>query len=159
MSRWKRRFASKEAPWWESGVNFICVPDCGRCCDEPGGIVYLSREDAERIANHFQVSLKQWLAENCRTSFDGRFVLESKPEDGRCIYLTGEKMCSIYEVKPAQCSAFPFWRENLVSGRSWEKTKELCPGIDHVDAIEIKGDFIKLNLEADRIAEKGFRFI
>jgi hypothetical protein len=121
--------------------------------------VYLSREDAERIAKHLDINLKQWLTENCRTSFDGRFVLQSDPGDGRCIYLTGEKSCSIYEVKPAQCSAFPFWRENLVSERSWEKTKALCPGIDHADAIIIHGESIKLNLEADRIAEKGFRFI
>ena len=64
MAKWKRKFGSREDPWWERGGNFICVPDCGRCCDDPGGIVYLSREDAERIAKHLKVSLKQWLSEN-----------------------------------------------------------------------------------------------
>ncbi len=159
MSKWARRFNIENDAWWNKGVNFTCLPDCGRCCDEPGGIVYLSREDADRIAAHFTKPLKEWLAESCRTTFDGRFALESKPEDGRCIYLTDGKVCSIYEVKPAQCSAFPFWRENLVSQRAWVKTKKICPGINHQDSIKIGADEIKVNLEADLIAEKGFRRI
>ena len=152
-------FRNRDDSWWKNGVNFTCIPDCGRCCDEPGGIVYLSREDATRIAKNFDMTVKDWLSKNCRTTLDGRFVLESKPEDGRCIYLAPDKTCTIYEVKPSQCSAFPFWRENLVSDRAWQKTKAMCPGIDHPDAIVIDGNAIWVKLEQDRIAEDGFKFI
>ncbi|MBO57990.1 MAG: zinc/iron-chelating domain-containing protein [Euryarchaeota archaeon] len=159
MARWERMFRNRDDSWWKNGVNFTCIPDCGRCCDEPGGIVYLSREDATRIAKNFDMTVKDWLSKNCRTTLDGRFVLESKPEDGRCIYLAPDKTCTIYEVKPSQCSAFPFWRENLVSDRAWQKTKAMCPGIDHPDAIVIDGNAIWVKLEQDRIAEDGFKFI
>ena len=159
MERWKRMFSDRDEGWWNNGVNFVCIPECGQCCDEPGGIVYLSQEDATRIAEHYNVELKEWLTKHCRTTHDGRFVLESNPEDGRCIYLTADKACSIYEVKPSQCSAFPFWRENLVSDRAWRKTKRMCPGIDHPEAILIDGDEIWLKLEQDSLAEEGFRMI
>tara|TARA_B100001750_G_scaffold237380_1_gene242408 strand:- start:8259 stop:8738 length:480 start_codon:yes stop_codon:yes gene_type:complete len=159
MARWERMFRNRDDGWWKNGINFTCIPECGRCCDEPGGIVYLSREDATRIAKHFDMTLKDWLSNHSRTTHDGRFVLESKPEDGRCIYLSGDKSCSIYSVKPSQCSAFPFWRENLVSNRAWEKTKGMCPGIDHPDAIVIDANTIWVKLEQDRVAEDGFRLI
>ncbi|MBT4059858.1 MAG: YkgJ family cysteine cluster protein [Euryarchaeota archaeon] len=159
MTKWNNRFRPPKDEWWSKGIDFTCLPECGRCCDEPGGIVYLSRQDAERIAEHQEMSLVSWLEKFCRTTYDGRFVLESKPSDGRCIYLTSEKVCTIYEVKPAQCSAFPFWGENLVTDRAWQKTKTICPGIDHPDAIMIDGDMIKLKLEADKAAEKGFRMV
>ena len=137
MARWERILRKRDANWWDQGVHFTCLPDCGKCCDEPGGIVFLSRNDAERIAKHFNLDLKEWIKNHCRTSHDGRFILESKPEDGRCIYLNKDKKCDIYEVKPSQCSAFPFWGENLISERSWSKTKQICPGIDYPDAILI----------------------
>ncbi len=159
MSKWRRPFTSRSDAWWADGIAFTCIDECGRCCNEKDGIVYLSREDAGRISGHLGKDLKEWLTESCRTSYDGRFVLESKREDGTCIYL-GEKMaCSIYDVKPAQCSAFPFWQENLVSERKWNKVKENCPGIDHVEAIIISGKTIALHLDADMEAERGFRYI
>ena len=40
--------------WWANGVHFQCQPDCGRCCDEPGGIVYLAPTDGEDIRLHVQ---------------------------------------------------------------------------------------------------------
>ena len=36
--------------WWEAGIRFTCLPNCGRCCDEPDGLVYLTKVDARRIA-------------------------------------------------------------------------------------------------------------
>ena len=46
--------------WWADGVHFTCQPDCGRCCDEPGGIVYLSRNDAKRLAEHANLSVRDF---------------------------------------------------------------------------------------------------
>lgn len=157
MARWERMFRDRDDSWWNSGVNFTCLPNCGKCCDEPGGIVYLSKEDADRIAAHHQIPTEEWLERDCRRTYDGRWVLESNEEDGKCIFLNGDKTCKIYQVKPAQCSAFPFWRENMVSDRSWRKTKAICPGIDHPEAIVIDGDTILFHLEADLHAERGYR--
>lgn len=150
-------FHDREDSWWESGVNFTCLPNCGKCCDQPDGIVYLSEEDADRIAAHHKIPTQEWLERDCRRTHDGRWVLESNDDDGKCIFLNGDKTCRIYQVKPAQCSAFPFWRENMVSDRSWRKTKAICPGIDHPEAILIEGDTIRFHFEADLHAERGFR--
>ena len=43
-----------------SGV-LSCQPNCGKCCDEPGGIVYLRPQDAEMLANHHGMEVVDWL--------------------------------------------------------------------------------------------------
>ena len=47
--------------WWADGVSFQCQPDCGRCCDQPGGIVYLAPTDAEKLAEHAGMDVEAWL--------------------------------------------------------------------------------------------------
>lgn len=145
------------APWWMKGVNFACQPNCGKCCDEPGGIVYLSADDATRLADHAGLDVPAWLERDTRTTFDGRYVLKSREEDGICIHLNDQKQCNIYEVRPQQCRAFPWWAENLATPSAWENVKRTCPGIDAEDAILIDGQTIRLNIFADRTSTKGFR--
>ncbi|MFZ9048032.1 MAG: YkgJ family cysteine cluster protein [Poseidonia sp.] len=145
------------APWWMEGVAFRCQPNCGRCCDQPGGIVYLSPDDAERLAEHAGLDVEAWLERDTRKTFDGRYVLKSREEDGVCIHLNEQKQCSIYEVRPQQCKAFPWWGENLATPAAWGTTKTACPGIDAEDAIVVDGQTIRLHVFADRTSTKGFR--
>jgi len=151
-----RRIWQRRRDWWDEGIEFTCIPDCGKCCDEPDGIVYLSRADAEKLATHHEITVEEWLQRDCRQTIDGRYILKSRESDGICIYLDDEKKCQVYPAKPAQCSAFPWWAENLRSERSWRKTKKLCPGIDHPDAIKIDGETINLWVEADLNSTIGF---
>ena len=144
-------------PWWMSGVKFSCQSGCGKCCDQPGGSVYLSIKDAERISNHSGLSVDDWLERDARKTYDGRFVLKSREDDGICIHLDENQQCSIYEVRPQQCKAFPWWGENLASDRSWSQVKELCPGIDAEDALVVEGNIIRLHVFSDRESTKGFR--
>ena len=144
-------------PWWMSGVKFSCQSGCGKCYDQPGGIVYLSIKDAERISKHSGLSVDDWLERDARKTYDGRFVLKSREEDGICIHLNENQQCSIYEVRPQQCKAFPWWGENLASDRSWSQVKELCPGIDAEDALVVEGNIIRLHVFSDRESTKGFR--
>ena len=143
--------------WWEAGIRFTCLPNCGRCCDEPDGLVYLTKEDAKRIAASMNKDVEIWLEEDARKTHDGRFVLKSTPDKGTCIYIEEDKGCKIHSVKPAQCSAFPFWGENVRDDPSWRKTIEICPGLVHPDAILIDGETIRAHIESDAIAEQGFR--
>ena len=139
------------------GVAFRCQPNCGRCCDQPGGIVYLSPDDAERLAEHAGLDVDAWLERDTRKTFDGRYVLKSREDDGVCIHLNEQKQCSIYEVRPQQCKAFPWWGENLATPAAWGTTKTACPGIDAEDAIVVDGQTIRLHVFADRTSTKGFR--
>ena len=144
-------------PWWMKGVKFSCQEGCGRCCDEPGGIVYLSPRDAERISQSHEMNVEDWLERDCRKTLDGRYVLKSRPVDDVCIYLDENKQCSIYSVRPQQCAAFPWWGENLATERAWKKVKEECPGLTAEDAIVIDGETIRIHVFADRESTKGFR--
>jgi len=151
-----RRWGSK-APWFAAGVPFTCVPDCGKCCDQPGGVVFLRKTDAARIAKHLEMPVDLWLARDCTRSANGRYVLKSREEDGICIYLNADKTCQIHTVKPDQCRAFPWWRENMESTRAWRKTVDLCPGLRQPSAPVIPLPVIQGHLDADAKAEIGFR--
>jgi len=46
-----------------------------------------------------------------------------------CPFLGEGNACQVYEVRPVQCSTWPFWKENLVRDE-WEGAlTELCPGV------------------------------
>lgn len=157
MKRIREYVGRKRPEWWEAGIRFTCLPNCGRCCDEPDGLVYLSREDVIRISNNFGIEAEKWLERDARQTHDGRYVLKSTPEKGTCIYIGEDKGCKIHAVKPAQCSAFPFWNENVRDDPSWRKTIEICPGLVHPDAILIDGNTIRTHIEEDAHAERGFK--
>ena len=143
-------------PWWITGVKFSCQTGCGKCCNEPGGIVYLSRHDAKRISSSMDMSVDDWLARDCKQTYDGRYILKSRKSDGICIYLSDEKTCNIYQNRPQQCAAYP-WSENLATDRSWQQTKLECPGLTAEDAIIVDGNTIKIHVLADRQSTKGFK--
>ena len=147
----------KKRKWWDSGLKFSCLPNCGKCCSEPDGIVYLSLKDMSRLASFHNLPLKEWISRDCRKSSDGRYILKSKKENKICIYFDDDLNCKVYDSKPDQCSAFPWWNENLVNKESWENTKKICPGIDHPEALIINKKTIKFWTEADKISEKGIR--
>jgi len=45
-----------------------------------------------------------------------------------CIFW-GAGGCTVYESRPFQCKAFPFWSSTLNSPESWEAIAAGCPGI------------------------------
>jgi hypothetical protein len=67
--------------------------------------------------------------------------------------------CTVYSAKPNQCSAFPWWGENLRSERTWKKTARTCPGLEIHEAPIIPGEIISKWVEADRHSAKGFRHL
>ena len=148
---------SRGEEWWKDGIPFTCLPDCGRCCNEPNGIVHLSIDDAECLAEYFEIPVEQWLERDCRRRGDGKWVLKSRPVDGICIYLDEDMKCSVYSSKPTQCSAFPWWNENLRSERSWRKVVRNCPGLSVENAPVVNAEDIQMWIEADRNASLGFR--
>ena len=146
-------------PWWMDGDPFKCQANCGKCCDEPGGIVYLSEKDAKRISAHHNMDVKNWLERDCKQTLDGRYILQSRDVDEICIYLDENKQCMIYNVRPQQCAAFPWWGENLATQRAWNRVVEECPGLTAEDAIIVDGNLIRIQIFADRESSRGFRQI
>lgn len=49
-------------------------------------------------------------------------------EDHACVFWS-EQGCMVYEHRPLQCRAYPFWGTNLVARASWDQVAASCPGI------------------------------
>ncbi len=132
-------------PWYHNGLRFECT-GCGNCCRNHGAYayVYLAHEDVSAIARFLGLPRERFLETYCRVE-DGWVVL--RMDEPACPFLTEGNRCAIYPVRPKQCAAWPFWKENLVRS-TWEgAVKDCCPGIG-------KGELVPAE-EVERIAREN----
>jgi uncharacterized protein len=106
-------------------MRFECQRGCVACCEQKGN-VYVTREDIARLAEHLGIS---------RAEFRRRYLCGSAPllrfrkqRHKACPFLLPGG-CSVHEVKPLQCSSFPFWPELLHSASERREAKKYCPGL------------------------------
>jgi Fe-S-cluster containining protein len=110
-------------PWYKSGLHFKCT-HCNRCCTVEGH-VWVDKREAQRLANHLQISLQEFSKRYLRL-VDGRHALTER-SDGACVFW--DEGCTVYETRPGQCRTFPFWEENVATRGAWEEVAEECEGI------------------------------
>lgn len=119
-----RLFGSRR--FFRKGVRFECQ-GCGKCCLSRGefGYVYLTAGDRQRISAHLGLTTLEFTRTfTART--DG--LLHLRDPDENCLFLENNR-CKIYEVRPRQCRAWPFWSENMTRA-SWETdVMPRCPGV------------------------------
>lgn len=116
----------KERPFHADGIRFECQGS-GKCCVARGtyGYVYVNALDRKRLAEHFKISVVDFIANYCETT-DG--WLHLKGFDKACAFLKN-KQCTVYEARPNQCRAWPFWPENM-NAKTWNKDiSAYCPGV------------------------------
>jgi Fe-S-cluster containining protein len=89
-----------------------------------------------RIANFLQISFDEFTRTYVR-KVQGRYSLTEK-YNYDCTFLTRDKRgragCMIYPVRPMQCRTWPFWDQNLKSGKAWKSASERCPGMCDAEA-------------------------
>lgn len=113
-------------PWYKDGVSFKCQ-GCGGCCYGFPGYVWVTSKDIEKMAAFLKISKEAFIKKYCRT-VQGRLSLtELKAPTYACIFLK-DKKCAIYEARPFQCKAFPFWTHNFKELKNWEEVQKSCPG-------------------------------
>lgn len=135
----------KKTRWYENGLRFKCT-QCGNCCTSRGEHTYLYAmpEDVTAISGYLGMSEEAFLEEHCGED-QGWTIIQS--EGSSCTFLDTEGRCSIYPVRPKQCSSWPFWEENLRKP-IWENiVLSTCPGSG-------KGDLHSAD-EAERIAQEN----
>jgi uncharacterized protein len=88
-------------------------------------------EEEARIAAHLGLTVSAF-REKYAVEWEedaGQHALVAK--DGRgCPLLTADRRCSVHEVKPVQCSAWPFWSEMIEDRKVWDEAKAFCAGLD-----------------------------
>lgn len=113
--------------WYAEGLKFSCQ-GCGGCCRGPGGYVWLTDEEAEKIATRLGFTLKQFSRRYIRLVYRRVALIDSPTGD--CIFLSPGGQCQVYEDRPIQCRTWPWWPENLTSPEVWEELMAECPGIN-----------------------------
>lgn len=140
-----------EQPWYADGLDFTCTA-CGNCCTGGPGYVWVSDDEIEAAAGYLKMSVREFRKTYCRkvhgqVSFkevrqpndlhDCVFLREvpAAPGNGRELQ-PGEpipqtrRVCSIYPVRPLQCRTWPFWPENLLTRKAWDRAARGCPGMN-----------------------------
>jgi hypothetical protein len=157
LSNGEKAFSCKEhrgmgEVFYEKGLRFECTR-CSRCCRHTPGYVFLSARDVERFAKHLRISQEEFLRVYCRrvsTGIADRISLKEKPNFDCIFWADGG--CSVYEARPLQCRAYPFWSANVASPEAWEEQGRLCPGI----GIGPVHDRKEIDTWLDRRQKEGF---
>jgi len=114
--------------WYADGLAFECQR-CGRCCTGAPGDVLVTGEDITAMAQRLDLGEEEFARRFLRLR-RGRYGLRERPGSYDCVLLDEEtRACMVYEERPIQCRAWPWWRENLASPEAWEACQEECPGI------------------------------
>jgi hypothetical protein len=117
-----------------SGLRFECTR-CGNCCTRPG-LVYFPPEDLRRAADHLEMTPEAF-RRRYRLEAEGG-VLALDPGDSPCPFYREGTGCGIYEGRPTQCRAWPFWPEVVRRRGSWEKAAKDCEGMNHGPRVTVR---------------------
>ena len=91
---------------------FACTDclQCANCCKTTGPL--FTGKDIGRIANHLNLSERDFVEEYLRMDEDGDQVLRSVP----CAFLLPDNRCGIYEVRPKACREYPHTNRRNMQG-------------------------------------------
>ena len=95
----------------EAAFNQIDCLDCAACCKN-----YSPRfktPDIKRISKHLRLKEGVFIETYLTLDSDGDYVVRSKP----CPFLQDNNACGIYEVRPSDCSRFPYTDEDVLLKR------------------------------------------
>ena len=131
--------AVKWGPWYKEGLQFDCT-GCGKCCKVDGD-VWLAPEEKETIMTHLGYSQcddnesyvedfqKKYIRAEVTNGNQSESWVCLKRKEGACIFLDEAGQCSIYAVRPVQCSTYPFWPSIVQNREDWEEESVLPDNI------------------------------
>jgi len=119
-----------DEPFYAEGLSFECTR-CSACCRGGPGYVFLSVQDLKRILAFLALDFRSFLKDYCILVDIGTGAALSlaERENFDCVFW-GRTGCSIYSVRPIQCSTYPFWSAILENHETWMREAGDCTGID-----------------------------
>ncbi|MDB5203615.1 MAG: YkgJ family cysteine cluster protein [Ferruginibacter sp.] len=107
----------------EEAFEKIDCLQCANCCKN-----YSPRfktPDIKRISKHLKMKEGSFIEQYLQLDHEGDYVLKTKP----CAFLGADNYCSIYEVRPSDCSRFPYTDEDVILKRPdlTLKNSTFCP--------------------------------
>jgi len=124
---------AEKSPFYAQGLLFSCTR-CSACCRFESGFVFLSEKDASLLCSALNMELKSFTETYCRwvPAENGKSELSLKEKSNYDCILWGKEPvegCMVYEQRPLQCRAFPFWPSIVNSKKNWEMAALDCPGM------------------------------
>ncbi|MBD3347485.1 MAG: hypothetical protein GF401_20705 [Chitinivibrionales bacterium] len=127
--------SKKKAPPMSSPRTIVSVcSNCAVCCTEP--IVPVTDSDVHRITKRTGLRANQIVRFYSYSDADydpeaglwirmpyGKRLLGLKKKNERCIFLSPQNLCTIYEFRPLTCRTFPFQEADSESGQKLEINK------------------------------------
>lgn len=107
----------------EEAFEKVNCLECGNCCK--GYSPRFKTPDIKRISKFLGQKESVFIDKHLKIDEDGDYVLQSSP----CTFLGSDNCCSIYEVRPSDCSRFPYTDEDVFVKRPaiTEKNIAFCP--------------------------------
>lgn len=127
---WRLERPMSDAPFYDNGLRFNCTR-CSHCCRHEPGHVFLSANDLQRLADGLELSVQQVAERYCEivdVELAQRISLRERSNHDCVFWVKGG--CAVYEHRPLQCRAFPFWSVNLLDREAWQKLEASCPGVN-----------------------------
>ncbi len=90
-------------------------------------MIVLAPDEIVDIAAHQEMTVEALIEAYGITPRAGTWWIRLRARP--CPFLVDD-LCSVHDVKPRQCRAYPFWPEIVESAATWGAERELCPGID-----------------------------
>lgn len=128
-------FEHPDSPEGGKGLRFGCT-QCGNCCSGPPGFVLVNDAEAAALANHFGLTVDDFIAKYTHMLPEGRSLTEHPgPRGLDCVFLDrttvpGKAICGVYHHRPSQCRTWPYWTSIIKTAQSWDRARAICPGIN-----------------------------
>lgn len=112
----------------EEAFEKVNCLDCAACCKN-----YSPRfktPDIKRISKFLKVKEGAFIQDFLKVDADGDYVLQTSP----CPFLGKDNACQVYEVRPSDCSRFPYTDEDVILKRQniTLKNASFCPAVFYV---------------------------
>ncbi|MDR2094455.1 MAG: YkgJ family cysteine cluster protein [Treponema sp.] len=119
----------QKKPFFTGGLRFSCTR-CSSCCRYESGYVFLSQKDALSLAGKLKMTYTGFIETYCRWIRQGNgceYLSLREKSSLDCIFW--QEGCTVYEQRPLQCRAYPFWDSLLCSWENWQAASAGCPGM------------------------------